>query len=227
MYAAAGPKLSGLNKVLAEKRVAEVGVVPVVAGAKIARRGRVVNLLALVDPTADSVGGSWQIVDNTLVSSDNEYTRLQIPYQPPEEYDFVIEYARQSGDGEIIQLLSRGGVPFLFAHGRKGADCYFGLIAKMLDKGNPSRRSLEAVKKGAKHRCVVQVRNDSISALFDGTNICTWKTDYKDMSNTSKWALKDHSLLGVASWKSSIVFHTIEVVEVTGEGKVLRQPGTK
>src|SRR5205823_2592434 len=132
-YTVAAPKLPGLEKSIAEKRIAEAAAVPVMSGGRVVGRPRVVNLLPLVDANADAVIGAWKMADGALVSGNGDAARLQLPYQPPAEYDFVIEYTRQTGIGGIGQILAKSGTSFVFDHGRASADCFFGQIGKKWD----------------------------------------------------------------------------------------------
>src|SRR5262249_18043696 len=85
-YRAAWPKLTGLQKELAERRIAE--------GRKQSDR-RVYNLIPLIDTNRDVLHGSWRIENNQLRCDTTHFVpRVQIPYRPPEEYDFLVTFTQ-------------------------------------------------------------------------------------------------------------------------------------
>ena len=79
--------------------------------AKLEGDRRVVNLLSLVDVQRDAVNGVWTIEQRALASDRGKESRIQFPYQPPEEYDFRIVFTRTAGTDCISQICSaRTGV---------------------------------------------------------------------------------------------------------------------
>lgn len=50
------------------------------------------DLLALVDPAKDAVSGSWKTNEEGLVGGPGDLTRIELPYEPPEEYDFRVTF---------------------------------------------------------------------------------------------------------------------------------------
>jgi hypothetical protein len=63
-----------------------------------------------------------------------------------------------------------------------------------------------------------------LEAYLDGKLISAWKTDFSDISADQPWILKSSDVIGVGSWQSPTVFRTIEVIEITGKGRILTQP---
>ncbi len=74
---------------------------------------------------------------------------------------------------------------------------------------------------GVTQTSLVEVRKDGVKAYLDGKLISQWKT-YSDLSMNSSWSLRDEKRLGIATYKTAIAFQKIEVVEISGKGKVLR-----
>src|ERR1043165_846372 len=56
-----------------------------------------VNLLPLIDPNRDAVTGRWSLSANGLDCLKTLTARLEIPYQPPAEYDLKTAFPRQAG----------------------------------------------------------------------------------------------------------------------------------
>src|SRR6185436_17336 len=81
-YDQAQPSVTGLVKIRLDKRLAEM---------ESASPGGGLNLLALIDPKRDAVHGDWTMENGILVVNQAPNTlSLQIPYQPPEEYDLHV-----------------------------------------------------------------------------------------------------------------------------------------
>src|SRR5262249_39790504 len=72
-----------------------------------------INLLGMVDRRHNAVLGTWEIQDNArLVSDRGSASRIEIPFQLPQEYDFQLLFERHSGAGGISIILSKGGRQF-------------------------------------------------------------------------------------------------------------------
>jgi hypothetical protein len=206
------PGLAGLSLATAKQRVEQVDAV------RPQRVPRVINLLKYVDPKRDSVQGTW-ILDGGVLASARSYSsmRLQIPYQPPEEYDFKIVFGQSPVRNPVAQVMPKGGASFSWELG--GRD---GVAAFSVNKGtgeNPTQKSFPgAFLPNRKYTSLVQVRNGSVRAFVDGKPVAEYKTDYADMKARYDHELRDKNLLGVAC-SSFTVFYAIELVEVTGQGK--------
>jgi hypothetical protein len=97
LYCQAAANAAGLRKraleVAAEKLQAAVGP-------------RWVDLSSQVDPKKDGVDGKWTRTGNEIgVAMDA--TRLELPYQPPDEYTYRIDFTAHAGDGAVYQGLAK------------------------------------------------------------------------------------------------------------------------
>ena len=185
---------------------------------------KAVNLLALVDPLKDSVAGTWTNTDGALSVAPALYARTEIPYAAPQEYDIRITFTRVSGTDNITQILSRNGKAFAWTMGGS-ANTVFGFetIAGVSATANKTTvKKTSCLENGRKYTSLVQVRNSGLKAFLDGKLITEWKTDYSDMDLYADWKLRDAKLLGLGSWNNAAVFHSAELVEVSGRGTALR-----
>ena len=185
---------------------------------------KAVNLLALVDPLKDSVAGTWTNADGALSVAPALYARTEIPYVAPPEYDIRITFTRVSGTDNITQILSRNGKAFAWTMGGS-ANTVFGFetIAGVSATANKTTvKKTSCLENGRKYTSLVQVRSTGLKAFLDGKLITEWKTDYSDMDLYADWKLRDATLLGLGSWNNAAVFHSAELVEVSGRGKALR-----
>jgi hypothetical protein len=189
---------------------------------------RAVNLLRFVDPARDAVLGEWKLQMDGLASDASDGARLELPYRPPEEYDFRIVFTRLGAADNVSQMLTASGRPFSVTLGGWGNRIFsFERISGLIGNSNPSTvKHPSCLETGKRHTSLVQVRKSGCKLYVDGKLVTFWKTDFKDMSIQSVWALRDPQLLGVGSWHTPTVFHSIDLREVGGAGKALREPST-
>jgi hypothetical protein len=109
-----------------------------------------IDLLAMIDPTRDAVKGTWTMENGRLVSDDGDSSRLDIPYVPPEEYSFTLEFVQRAGHGEVHQILFRDGKPLVYPVARN--------------------------ESGRVHLSTVEVRKDRVTVHVDNRKVLEWKT---------------------------------------------------
>ena len=219
-YTTALPSLTGLSHSKVEKRIEELQRGLTGKSSSPGSKGNPINLLALIDPK-DASQGTWTNNDGGLVSNGAGWARIQIPYQPPDEYDLRVSFTRTGGKSCVFLVLANPHHQFLYAMGDWDNTIFgFEVIKKAWDNENPTtlKRGLET---GRKHSCVIKVRKESISVLFDEISVLDYKTDFSDWSMDPAWSLHDNRALGVGSRGSPTIFHSIEVVEISGPGTTL------
>ena len=197
------------------------------APASTAPPGRRVDLLPLVDVAQDKMQGSWEMRNGELhTGRDAGPLMLEFPYQPPEEYDFIIEFTYAAG-GEVHQFLARQGRGFSWALGAMGYKFSgFERIDGKVAHENPTRRDYRP-KFNERHISRVEVRNDGLRAYLDGNLIGEWKGDYKQLDAEVDprwpfWKRRDPSRLAIGTKETPTIFHQAGVVEIRGRGKFLR-----
>jgi S1-C subfamily serine protease len=183
----------------------------------------VVNLLGMVDLQRDAVKGAWKMDHGGLLSDAGDTCRIEFPYQPPEEYDFRIVFTRTEGDNAVHQVCAANGRQFTWLMGASGDTvCRLDLVGGHEANDNPTTKKADKwLTNGQEYTSLVKVRKTGVEAYLNGKLISAWKTDYSDMSLHSHWVLKHNNVLGVGSYQSPTLFRTIEVTEITGEGKIL------
>jgi len=189
-----------------------------------------INLLALVDPKKDAVSGKWEAVDGALRSdatgSHDEHgaARIGIPYRPPTEYDYRIQFTRLSGNDCAAQILSASGRQFLFVAGGFG-NTVFGfelIIGKQCDENPTAVRRPACLVNGRRYVLLTQVRSNGVKVYLDGVFLTGYVGGSWQMSVKGEFAIPDSAALGLASWGSPVAFHAVEVLEVTGKGTFTR-----
>ncbi|UCD57634.1 MAG: hypothetical protein JSV16_00560, partial [Candidatus Hydrogenedentota bacterium] len=149
-----------------------------------------VELLRLADPAKDAVTGEWMLADGGLTADVTPAARISLPYKPPEEYDFLIEFSVSKNPSCIAQLVSRGDTPFTWSMNAGGRRrCRVEDIDGHSVIGNVTLRPLYSFEPGRKYTSTVEVRNDRVRCLINGEPIVEHKTDYSDLSRNRKWTM--------------------------------------
>ncbi|MCX6899099.1 MAG: SUMF1/EgtB/PvdO family nonheme iron enzyme [Verrucomicrobia bacterium] len=182
-----------------------------------------INLLPLIDPAKDAVEGTWTIENGELIGDNNGFARIEIPYQPPSEYDFLVEFKQLRKGIGGCQHLAKAGRNFTWNFfGASGSELFaFEKVGGQGMQGNPTTARLSRIELGRVYASMVQVRNGQVTAFLDGKQVSSWKTNYTDMDAYAGWKLRNPSLLGVGS-QSRLAFRRIEIREVTGKGTFTR-----
>jgi len=186
-----------------------------------ARWANAISLLPLIDTRKDAVRGGWELKDGALVTEGT--SALQIPYLPPEEYDFRIEFARLSGECSVDQILSRGNRNWKFALWQDR--CAFESINGRGFMNAPDGALHEfKLENQRRYVAVVQVRNEIVKAFIDGKLLCQFAVkNFQDLSLAPGQDLRDARCLGLASiYRGVAVYHRAELLGVSGPGKFLR-----
>ena len=180
---------------------------------------KTVDLLSLIDPARDAVAGVWKMSAGVLASDDTQHARIAFPYEPPEEYDFRLEFARAQDKGNMAALLVEHGTPFGWAMGvQSNRVCRFESVNRHVHEGNPTEVKFP-LQRDRKYILVIKVRKDGVQAIVDGKVIDEYKTDYKDMSRYALWKLPNERTLAIGTSEGEFLIYSAEVVEINGEGK--------
>lgn len=182
-----------------------------------------VDLVALVDPSRDSVRGKWRKEGVRLIVEREACARIEIPYAPPEEYDFRATFVRSDGNEDVNLILTHAGRSFFWSMaGEKNTAFGFDQVdARNAFQNRTAVRVDSAIENGREYHVVVQVRRSSLKAWVDGKCICFHATNYKDMGMRRDWALRAN-LLGLGVHNGNVTFSLVQIREVTGKGKPSR-----
>lgn len=205
-----------------------IGEVPSIEGELPSEKpNKVVNLAKLADPRGGAVEGTWGIEDGNIVSNNPQGRAvLRLPYHPADEYDFRVTLAMKTGS-EVGLLVNRGQRAVNFTIGSlSNTRAGFSVVANQyLDPQNPTTLfapRMTEVKR--KYTIVVYVRKTFIAASVDGKLVAKYATDFSDLKPIPPCP---RNFLGLHTIDTTAVFNTIEVAEITGEGKVEGKPVEK
>ena len=194
--------------------------------------GGTIDLLALVDVKRDAIEGDWtQSVAGLTVKPISGHAdkfgqaRLQLPYLPPAEYDFEMEFTTTGGVNQVCQILSSHLREFSWSLNGGSGDgtrvCGFeGFDGKPTSKmTETSARMDRELETGRRYRSRVEVRQDGLRGFLDDKTLVDWKGDFKHLSDGGNSKLHDVFHLGLRSARD-VIFHRVTVREVSGIGTV-------
>lgn len=179
---------------------------------------RNIDLIALIDPNKDVIDGRrWTVFNKALHCNDGGFVpRIEIPYQPPEEYDFIVTFSQPALRNGISLIMPnpRGG-SFFWYLGGSGSN--YGFFA------NPSKgdRIQGLIEPSKAYTTTVQVRRDGVRGLLNGKELVDYKTDFRDLICDDWRCIRSSTLLALAC-DDPTVFHHVRLVEITGTGKKTR-----
>ena len=185
---------------------------PAVAGAP-----RTFNLIPIIDLQWDIVDGQgkWQKQGKELKCVEGNFVpRVQVPYSPPEEYDFVVTFSQpELRNGVSLIVPKPDGGMFYWAVGFNNGNGY-GFDS---DRGANLQNLIQV---NQQFTTTVQIRKTGVTTLVNGKTLIQ-NQDVRAL-NVDDWRrMKNDRILGVAC-DDPCTFHRIQIVEITGNGKASR-----
>lgn len=180
-----------------------------------------ISLLPKVAPKTDATLGKWSPVAGGLqAQAVDGQALLELPYEPPAEYDYHVVFTATDKRAETIQVLRAGGHNFRWTtNGASDARAGFDTISgKAIQDSPASLPQPSAPVLNRRYESLVEVRRDRVSGYLDGRKLVEWKTDYSNMGLVPGLTLRDPKRLALGIWQGTTTFHDISVREVTGKG---------
>lgn len=182
------------------------------APAAAARTDKVINLMPMIDPAVASVAGAWRFENGDLISNEGKPATLQIPYVPPAEYDFRIEFTATAAENSVQQHLSKGHYAFSWAMGTMH-DCGFEFVDGKHVWDSPFKNT-DKIRPNQRYVSVVRVREGRVQAWLNGKLVVDAATDYANFTKNPEFSQPDNTRLGLGSYHAPVRFHKVEVIEV-------------
>ena len=213
----------GSHFISSKSAAPEPPAAPASASSAVATGGRdwskAIDLLSMIDPQRDAVSGEWTLNGGVLKTAGAPNARLQLPYEPPAEYDFRIVFSNAPNKavrkwGQVLQLAS-GAHSFQWIIGPREVDG---------EPGGPLARMGKlrqgALEKWTTHSSIVEVRTDGVKAYLDDRLAAEWKPGERALM--PEWQLRNENRLGLGSGDAALIFERIDVREVSGTGRAPR-----
>src|SRR6185295_979695 len=209
------PQLDGLVRGRTEKRVTD---------AEMAQYG-FIDLLKMIDPAKDSVATTWTKENGILRPGMNFRSRLQVPYEPPDEYDLQMVFTT-TGDGNpmFIGLVAGGKQCHVFVDGwnKTGIDNIDGKGTPLSQGTNFLNYGKGEDTYGKDNVILVQVRKKGIALTVNGKNAFNWEGPPSRLSPSAEWAVPNPKALYLGAWDRPLAIRKYALVPVSGQGHRLR-----
>jgi len=135
--------------------------------------GRPIDLLPLVNNKRDAIEGAWTTDSSGALKTDGKSNaRLMIPYEPPEEYDFLVEFVRLGGRDQVFQIFPASNSALVWEMGSHGTQ----------DDARRNRRNLTRTDDPVLHRPRQALHlagqssvRDGIEVLLNGNRVAEYK----------------------------------------------------
>jgi hypothetical protein len=238
-YREALPRLAGLSKVKAERRLqglAKLGVSErqLIHQQTSPRKYEPVNLLALIDLAQDHYSiEKWSFVDGSLVAvKQGRHPRFKVPYIPPEEYDLELEVTRlaplNKGPGRPLWVgLAGGGRRFHLVldhdYPLRTKLCNFSKQG-LASNRNPTQVNTVALLTGQRTKILCQIREQSVKVVVGGRTLIDWRGGFERFSPDRLFAAPKGLPLCVGRGShTGMAVHSITLTPISGPGRPLRE----
>ncbi len=183
--------------------------------------GDEVDLLAMIDEQRDRVAGEWRRQEGRIESPKQYGARLEIPYQPPEEYQLTV-VAEPLDDANGLILGQRSGANrFLvlvnYAAGEKPLSALENVDGRNVG-GNETTVPGVFLKKGRISQVVCTVRKDSVRMQVDGREIINWQGKPEQLSLSDYWQTPRENALFLGAYDCRYRFYRVTLAPLSGEG---------
>ncbi|MDF1745713.1 MAG: protein kinase [Gimesia sp.] len=171
-----------------------------------------IDLIPPINLSQDVVAGEWAKRGAELSVDAEEWARLALPFSPPDEYDFELQFTRHSGTQSIAVFFVLGTGQASFE-----IDAWDEQLAGIqnidnLDiRNNPTRVAQKSLRNGQTYIVLLKVRRGTVEVSLDGIPLTTFKSDGSNLSMLDTWSLPSSKSLGVGAYDSSTTFHRIRI----------------
>ncbi len=163
--------------------------------------GKQVDLLALIEPSRDSVGAAWRFEKGELVSPKEVDTFLEIPVTPPAAYRLTIVGQRDEGVDLFVGLTIGGSRVALVVDAFGKSACGLADIDGHFIRDNPTgRHFVNLLGDKRTYTVVCTVHPNSVIARVNGIPVVDWLHHGESISVPGHWPLPANSHLFIGGW---------------------------
>lgn len=192
---------------------------------KLTRPKDAIDLLELVDVTKDKVSGDWQREGTHLLSPKQYGARIELPYQPPDEYELTVVAEPLDEPNGLLMGHCSGGRRFVTLVSYSAGDGAPANAVENIDGknvGNATTVRQEVLLKGRPSQIVCTVRKDSLTVTCDGHELIRWQGDPKRLSLSEYWKTPTDTALFLGAYDCRYRFSRVTLTPLNGEGRKLR-----
>jgi hypothetical protein len=214
LYEASLPGATALNRLRIQKRLDALGALYTPAQG--------FDLLRLIDPKLDGVKGKWTLESNGLTCVGNEFSRIQIPYVMPAEYDLVYNIERLNhGDFLVLGLVSESTAfgAVIDAAGKSLLERVDGLGDNAT---NPTIGKGLSFPTGRAVTIKVVVRKTGVTVTADNTLLISYQGPLRRLSPNPDWSVPGGKLPYIGSWHGGFRIQSVNLIPVGDPGKRYR-----
>ncbi|PQO25244.1 hypothetical protein C5Y96_25410 [Blastopirellula marina] len=175
-----------------------------------------VNLISLSDPPANTVAGNWEVTSTGELHADaTPGARIMLSFLPPREYDFEVQFTRNSGTQSIaLHFLDGEGTATFDLDGWSENLGGIQNIDGENIRTNPTRVDNVVLENGRRYSAEIRVRRDQVQAFLDGQLLSTYEGDGSNLTLLELWTLPEKSL-GLGAYDSDTTFHQVRLRPVS------------
>ncbi len=188
------------------------------------------RLLPLVQIPRDVVQGTWSRKGEELsLDEAHGFAMCELPCEPPEEYDFEVEFTPMSDGNNVNLHLRAGGAAFMWKlHAYRRTPPVYGFDLFDGNRQVPSLSTVNplALEIGRRYTTRVEVRRTGLRGFVNGVEFVAWTGDFKHFSTEETARLRDDRKLAIGSHDRSVLFHRADVRAV-GAASITPAAATK
>ncbi len=156
-----------------------------------------VDLLAKINPARDAAYGRWEKRGERLLMPDTAFARLEIPFEPPEEYELTGTIECDShAEGFCLGLVVGNAQTTLIIDGANQTTW----LDQVDDSGsdNETAKGGRFLKDGLRNTVVCTVRKTGVQVVCNGATLIDWTGSSSRLSTAPWWKTTEprHLYLG-------------------------------
>lgn len=172
-----------------------------------------VDLLKGIEPKRDAVLGDWSFEGDALLTSPLECARMQIPYEPPADYELRITAQSKTQDNGalFIGLVVGGRQTSVAMDGWDKQTSGMHMLDGMPAGFNSSKRQGRVFTDGEPKEIVCTVHPTSVLARCGDQTIVDWRGDPAKLSMEQRLEVPNQRQLFLAGWDGRFLITKLEL----------------
>jgi hypothetical protein len=186
---------------------------------------RWVDILRLIDPTADEVYGKWSRDGAEISCQQNWYARIEAPVAIDGEYDLETEFTRADGLNDVNTIIPVAWQQCdVVMSGWSGKASGLAEVDRRLplDENNPTSTRPGTIENGRRYKVLISVRlpqpdRASIDVSLDGKPYLPhWEGKVSSLSLNSDWWMPHSRRPGLATFEGRVTYHAMRLRMISG-----------